>query len=70
MGILKFSSQVDAEVWKQLKAFAAESNRTVSGVLTEALRQYLRRQRVRPQVSEHLEESIRRNAELGRLLAE
>jgi len=70
MKTVKFSSQMDGDVWNELKAFAAESKRSLSGLLTEAIRQYLRRQRLRPLVLDHLEDSLRRNEKLGRLLAE
>ena len=70
MGNIKFSSQMDEAVWKELKAFSEESNQSLSGLLTVAIREYLRRQRVRPQVLEHLEDSMRRNERLGRLLAQ
>jgi len=46
------------------------SDRHISGVLTEAISEYVRRRRVRPAVLDHLEESIKDNEELGRLLAE
>lgn len=67
---IKISSKVDAEVWNELKTFAEESHRNVSGLLTEAIREYLRRKRLRPEVLSHLEDSIAENEELGRLLAE
>ena len=70
MGTVKFSSQMDEQVWNELKALAEESKQSLSGLLTEAIREYLRRRRVRPHVLEHLEDSMRRNERLGRLLAE
>lgn len=70
MSSMKISSKVDERVWADLKAFAAESHRTVSGLLTDAIREYLQRQRVRPEVLRHLEASIADNEKLGRLLAE
>jgi hypothetical protein len=38
-------------------------------LLTDAIRDFLRRRRVRPEVLKHLESSIAENEELGRLLA-
>jgi predicted transcriptional regulator len=67
---VKVSSQVEAAAWKALKDLAEESHQSISGLLTEAIRDYVRRRRVRPAVLEHLEDSIRDNQELGRLLAE
>jgi hypothetical protein len=39
-------------------------------MLTEAIRDYVRRRRLRPEVLQHLEDSIADNRELGRRLAE
>lgn len=69
MESIKISSKVDEEAWKELKALAAETHQSVSGLLTEAIRDYLQRKRVRPEVLEQLERSMNENEELGRLLA-
>lgn len=66
---IKVSSKVDEKVWQDLKELAAESHQSISGLLTEAIRDYVRRRRVRPEVLDHLEASIEANEELGRLLA-
>jgi predicted transcriptional regulator len=70
MGAVKISSKVEEAVWEDLKAMAEESHQNISGVLTEAIREYVRRRRIRPDVLRHLEQSIADNEELGRLLAE
>ena len=70
MHSIKISSKVDEATWNDLKALAAETHQNVSGVLTEAIRDYIKRKRVRPEVLNHLEHSIAENAELGKLLAE
>jgi len=70
MASIKVSSKVDEEVWNELRVLADESNRTISGLLTEAISEYLRRRRVRPEVLDHLDDSLDDNEELGRLLAE
>jgi len=69
MTAVKISSKVEEEVWADLKALAAESHQNVSGLLTEAIAEYVRRRRVRPAVLQHLEDSIDRNEALGDLLA-
>lgn len=69
MGTVKISSKVDEEVWEELRTLARDSNQTISGLLTEAIADYLRRRRVRPEVMDHLEDSMDDNEELGRLLA-
>ena len=70
MAALKVSSKVDESVWRDLKVLAQESHQSISGLLTEAIREYIRRRRVRPEVLRHLDASIAENEELGRLLAE
>jgi predicted transcriptional regulator len=70
MTAIKISSKVDEATWKALKDLAGESHRSVSGLLTEAIDEYVRRHRVRPEVLAHLEDSMDENEELGRLLAE
>jgi len=69
MSTIKISSAVDEEVWEELRAFARDSNKTISGLLTDAIADYLRRRQVRPEVLDHLEDSMDENEELGRLLA-
>ncbi len=70
MTAIKISSKVDEEVWNDLKEIAEESHQSISGLLTEAIGDFVRRRRVRPEVLRHLSESITDNEELGRLLAE
>ena len=69
MSTIKISSKMDEVVWNELKLVAKESHQNISGLLTEAVNDYLQRRRVRPIVSDHLKESIRENEELGKLLA-
>lgn len=69
MSAIKISSKVDEQVWAELKAMADETHQNLSGLLTEAIREYLARRRVRPEVLEHLSRSIDDNRRLGELLA-
>ena len=69
MDSIKISSKVDEVTWNELKALAAETHQNVSGLLTEAIRDYVQRKRVRPEVLGHLDRSINKNEELGKLLA-
>ena len=69
MASVKVSSKVDEKVWDQLKEMAAESHQSVSGLLTEAIGEFVARRRVRPDVLAHLERSLTENEDLGRLLA-
>ena len=66
---IKISSKVDEAVWEELKALARESHQNVSGLLTEAISEYVSRKRVRPVVLNHLDDSMGQNEELGKLLA-
>ena len=70
MGPIKVSSKVDESVWNDLKQLASDSHQSISGLLTEAIREYIRRRRVRPDVLRHLDASIAENESLGRLLAD
>lgn len=69
MATIKISSKVEEAVWEELKAVAGESHQNISGLLTEAISQYLQQHRLRPVVFDHLADSIRDNEELGKLLA-
>ncbi len=69
MSNIKISSKVDEVAWDELKQLAQESHQNISGVLTEAIRDYVRKRRVRPVVLQHLEDSMRDNEALGHLLA-
>jgi len=66
---IKISSKVDEAVWNELKALSRERHQNVSGLLTEAISEYVRRKRVRPEVLNHLGKSMDQNEELGKLLA-
>ena len=66
---IKISSKVDEETWNELKSLAQETHQNVSGLLTEAIRDFVRRKRVRPEVISHLDNSMSENEALGKLLA-
>lgn len=69
MGTIKISSKVEEQVWEDLRALAKESHQNVSGLLTEAITDYLHRRRIRPVILNHLSDSVNENEELGKLLA-
>jgi hypothetical protein len=66
---VKISSVVDEKAWAELRQLAEESHQNISGVLTQAIQEYVLRRRVRPEVMEQLDKSMDENDELGRLLA-
>ena len=69
MKAIKISSKVDESAWNELREFAKESHQSISGLLSEAISEYVTRRRVRPVVLKHLEDSISDNEGLGQLLA-
>lgn len=69
MSAIKISSKVEEAVWDELKEIAQESHQNISGLLTEAISEYIHRRRVRPAVMEHLKDSMSENEKLGKLLA-
>jgi predicted transcriptional regulator len=69
MATIKISSKVEEQVWEELRLLAKESHQNVSGLLTEAISDYLQRRRIRPAVLDRLSDSIQENDELGQLLA-
>ena len=69
MATVKISSVVDEQAWNDLKDLASESHQNISGLLTEAIADYVRRRRVRPEVLDHAEDSMSENEKLGHLLA-
>ena len=69
MSTIKISSKVEEQVWEDLRSLAKESHQNVSGLLTEAISDYLHRRRIRPTVLNNLSDSMKENEELGHLLA-
>ena len=70
MASIKISSKVEKAEWEALQSLAKESHQSISGLLTEAISDYVRKRRLRPVVLSHLEDSMKQNEELGRRLAE
>jgi predicted transcriptional regulator len=66
---VKFASQIDARVLKELREFAKESDRTLSGVLTRAVDEFLQRARVRPAFRKAGEDVLDEHDDLLRRLA-
>ena len=69
MASIQIRSKVEESEWKALQELAKESHQSISGLLTEAISDYVRKRRLRPAVMDHLEESIQDNEELGHRLA-
>jgi predicted transcriptional regulator len=69
MKAVKFATQLDAEVAKDLRAFAVHADRSISGIVNEAVAEYLQRRRVRPAFRAALDEVLTDHDELLRRLA-
>lgn len=69
MAKIKISSKVEQSEWEALQAIAYESKQSIAGLLSEAVADYVRKRRLRPEVFSHLEDSISENEELGHRLA-
>ena len=69
MAKIKISSKVEQREWEALQTIAYESNQSIAGLLSEAVADYVRKRRLRPEVLSHLEDSINENEELGHRLA-
>jgi predicted transcriptional regulator len=69
MAAIKISSKVEEAQWQALQELARESHQSISGLLTEAISDYVRKRRLRPAVLDHLEDSMTENDELGKRLA-
>jgi hypothetical protein len=68
MKLVKFSTQVDEKVLRDLRAVAAETDKSISTLVTEALSAHLQRVRVRPAFQRAMDEVLGEHAEvLGRL---
>jgi hypothetical protein len=65
----KISTIVDETIWEELKAYAKSSHQNLSGLLTEALRDFLRKKQIRPEFVRQMERSLATHEDLGRLLA-
>jgi len=69
MKLKKFATQIDERVLKDLKAFADQADRSISGVVTEAVEEYLQRLRLRPAFRKAMDEVLREHSELLQRLA-
>ncbi len=69
MAKIKISSKVEQREWEALQAIAYESKQSIAGLLSEAVADYVRKRRLRPEVLSQLEDSINENEELGFRLA-
>ena len=67
--MVKFASQIDAAALKELRALAAETDKSISKLLTEAVSEYLKRASVRPEFMKATERILSENSDLLKRLA-
>ena len=65
----KFATQIDEQVLRDLKKYVEESDRSISGVVTEAVADFLQKVRVRPMFRSAMEDVLNEHAELLSRLA-
>jgi hypothetical protein len=61
---VKFATQIDEKILKELKSFADQSDRTISSVVTEAVAEFIHRAKVRPAFRRAMDEVLDEHAEL------
>ena len=66
---IKFATQIDEKILKDLKSFANQSDRTISSVVTEAVAEFIHRAKVRPAFRRAMEQVLDDDAELLERLA-
>ena len=69
MTLKKFATQIDEAALEDLRAYARRTGRSISGVVTEAVEEYLKRASVRPAFRSAMTEVLEDHAELLKRLA-
>lgn len=69
MKMKKFATQVDEDVLEELRRYVKASDRSISGVVTDAIRDYINRLEVRPAFRDSMDEVLSEHSELLKRLA-
>ena len=69
MTLKKFATQIDEAALEDLRTYARSTGRSISGVVTEAVEEYLKRASVRPAFRSAMTEVLEDHAELLKRLA-
>ena len=69
MKAVKFATQIDEKVLKDLRSFSKETDRTISSVITDAVAEYLQRSKLRPAFRSAMDEVLEEHQELLKRLA-
>lgn len=70
MSLKKFATQIDEEVLEDLRVYAKSTSKSISGVVTEAVADYLQRVKVRSVFRDAMDEVLNDNEELLKRLAQ
>lgn len=65
----KFATQIDETVLKDLKSYAKKTDRSISGIVSEAVKEYIAKAQVRPAFRSAMDEVLEEHAELLKRLA-
>ena len=65
----KFATQIEETTLEDLRAYARSTGRSISGVVNEAVGEYLKRASVRPAFRSAMDEVLESHAELLKRLA-
>ena len=69
MKLKKFATQIDEATLEDLRIYARSTGRSISGVVSEAVGEYLKRANVRPAFRDAMDEVLADHAELLERLA-
>ena len=69
MKAIKFATQIDEKVLKDLKSYTKEADRSISSVVTDAVAEYLQRSKLRPAFRQAMDEVLDDHQELLKRLA-
>jgi len=69
MKLKKFATQIDEKVFKDLKEFSQQTDKSISKVVTLALSEYLQKVQIRPEFKTAQDEVLEENKELLKRLA-
>ncbi|WP_415063040.1 hypothetical protein [Bdellovibrio sp.] len=69
MKAIKFATQIDEKVLKDLKSYASATDRSISSVVSEAVAEYLQRSKLRPAFRNAMDEILDEHEELLTRLA-
>lgn len=69
MKAIKFATQIDEKVLKDLKSYVSETDRSISSVVNEAVAEYLQRSKLRPAFRSAMDEILDEHEELLTRLA-